>query len=63
MLTKDVENMQKNIGLTNKGKIHDAFWEAFKSLPANIRAKFSIKIGREFADVFYEEIKDKDILI
>lgn len=41
------------------GQVHNAFWEAYKTLPEQIRKRFSMHIGRKFADELHKQIKEQ----
>lgn len=44
-----------------RGDFHNAFWDAYMTLPENVRKRFSLNTGRNFAnEIFnrYEEIDE-----
>lgn len=45
--------------LFDRGKLHDAFWEAFKTLDPNISKRFSMHTGRKFADAICDAMEGK----
>jgi hypothetical protein len=54
-LTHPREQQREDEG--DVGDFHNAFWEAFKTLPEPIRKKFSMEVGRNFANTFYNLFK------
>ena len=43
----------------DRGKFHNAFWEAYKILPEPIRKKYSLHIGRTFANTMFDKYTGK----